>query len=407
MINKISFHTVITIISCFIIAALVYYAGSKYGPGITFDSINYVYAGHSLAEKGELLRPFQTPFIEWPPLYPLLIAMVSYVPGSILTNLFYFQILIAALTVALSCSLARKMIRNNILFVIACLSLAFSTPLILVNHFIWSESFFSILVVLQLQLFICYLQKPSWQLYMLLVISGLLLCVQRQVGAFFVAGGACILCIYPSSIPFSKKLIISLCYALLAAVLPLLLWWIRNYQLRGLLMNDYRDTLFLTSFFSHLGIYHDIVTSWLLPDELPIWLRVLLLYGLLFFLAFIYVYYRKSITHQPVVAVLSILFWSYFVLLFLISFIVTEQIDDRKLAPIYVPGMLLLFSLVDVYSRNKQPGRTHWVIYICLLWTIYPVTRALYNVHAWHQTAMPAELPQPVEESFKDNLRFY
>jgi hypothetical protein len=406
MINKISFYTVITLISCFIVAALVYYAGSSYGPGITFDSINYLYAGHSLTEKGELLRPFQTPFIEWPPLYPLLIALVSYVPGSILTNLFYFQILIAALSVGLSCTLARKMIQNKILFIVACLSLAFSTPLILVNHFIWSESFFSFLVVLQLHLFICYMQKSSWQLCMLLVMNGLLLCLQRQVGAFFVAGGACILCVYPASFPFYKRLTISIFYVLLAAVLPLLLWWIRNYELKGLIMNDYRDTLFLVSFFSHLGIYHDIVTSWLLPDELPVWIRVFFFYSLLLFLTIIYIYYKNSLSHQLVVPIGNILFWSYFIFLFLISFIVTEQIDDRKLAPIYIPGILLMFSLIDAFSRSKQPHRTHWIIYVCLLWTIYPVSRALFNVYAWHQIAMPAELPQPVEESFKDKLRF-
>jgi hypothetical protein len=406
MIEKKSFDTLVTTASCLIMAMLVYYAGNKYGPGLTFDSVNYLYAGHSLAEEGELMRPFRTPFIEWPPLYPLLIGAVSYLPGALLSNVFYFQILVAALTVGLSCNLARKLICNRTVFVTACLSLAFATPLILVNHFVWSESFFVFLIVLQIHLLGSYTQKPIKFLWVLLVLNGLLLCMQRQVGAFFVAGGACVLLLYPDSYSLQKRAAASLLYALLAALVPLLVWWLRNYQLSGLIMNDYRDSLFLNSLFSHTWLYHDIITSWLLPDEVALWIRISVFYGIILLLFLVYSHFRTAISHQPTIIILGFLFWSYFLLLFLISYVVTEQIDDRKLAPVYIPGMLLLFGLFDVLIRNKPYITKKWLLYGCLIWTVYPVSRALYNVHHWHQTATPTQLPQPVEEAFREKLRF-
>lgn len=281
-------------VSCSVMAALVFFAGSKYGPGLTYDSVNYMYAGYNLYEKGKLMRPFQSPYIEWPPLYPCIIAALSYFSGNLLQSIFYFQILIASVTTGLSCMLANQIIRHRLLQITVYISLTFSTPLVLVNHFVWSESFFVLLVIIQTHLFINYAKRPGAFACILLVITGIMLCMQRQVGAFFIAGGACILLLYPQNTPLLKRVIASLLYVLLAAVIPLMLWWIRNYHLQGLIMNDYRDSLFITPMIKHWTGYNHIFTSWFLPDEMNLWLRVCSIYGIIIFLSFFYFRVRKT-----------------------------------------------------------------------------------------------------------------
>jgi hypothetical protein len=231
--------------------------------------------------------------------------------------------------------------------------------------------------------------------------------MQRQVGAFFVAGGAYVLLLYPTTFSFRKRAVRSVFYVLLSAVCPLLLWWIRNYQLRGLLMNDYRDTLFLTPFFTHWSVYNDIFTSWWLPDEIHLWVRISIVYGgLLVFLMAIFRKFRKNtyVLPQPATLILTCLFCSYFILLFMVSFSVAEEIDDRKLAPVYIPGMLLFFSIWDKFIESSR--RKRWIAYALLLWTVYPIARTVHNVYVWHHR--PGQLPetQPVEEQFREKLKY-
>lgn len=387
-------------------AVLVFYAGYKWGPGLTYDSINYLYAGYSLHEKGKLLRPFNTPYIEWPPLYPVLIAALNYLPGTLLQSVYFFQIMIAAITVGLAGKLVQHTVGNRLLQIVACLSIAFSTPLLLVNHFVWSESFFVLLVVVQIHLFIRYTCQPDKYWWILLVINGMLLCLQRQVGILFVAGGACLLLMYPKMYSFQKKCISSTLYGLLSLI-PLLWWWKRNYQLKGLLMNDYRDTVWLTPLPEHWSVYQDIFTSWFLPDEMVVWIRIALVYGGIMVLSVAYVRMMKSdLLQQESILIMTILFLSYFILLFVVSFIVAEPIDDRKLAPVYIPGMLLIFRLLDVCISHWPIKKKHWIMYVCLLWAIYPISRGLYNAYVWHNILKQAGSEQPVEEAFLEKIAF-
>jgi hypothetical protein len=339
-------------------------------------------------------------------LYPVIIAGLTYIPGSLLQSVFFFQIIIAAITVGLASKQVQNTIGNRLLQIVACLSIAFSTPLLLVNHFVWSESFFVLLVVLQIHLFIRYTSQPDKCGWVLLIINGMLLCLQRQVGVLFVAGGACILLIYPQMYSFQKKCLSSVLYSLLS-VIPLLLWWKRNYQLRGLLMNDYRDTVWLIPLPEHLSVYQDIFTSWFLPDEIVIWIRIALVLGGIVVLSVAYIRMMKSkLLQQESMLILTILFLSYFLLLFVVSFTVAEPIDDRKLAPVYIPGMLLIFRLVDVCISSWPIKKKRWIIYACLLWAIYPISRGVYNAYAWHHVPRQAGSAQPVEDGFLEKITF-
>jgi hypothetical protein len=108
---------------------------------------------------------------------------------------------------------------------------------------------------------------------------------------------------------------------------------------------------------------------------------------------------------NQILIVLISLFISYFILLY-VSINAIDILDDRILAPAYIPGMMLFFGLLDRYINTLRCLSKKWVIVACVLWLLYPVTRAIYNVHFWHIIPVQPPAEQPVEPQFNEKLRF-
>ena len=61
----------------FLAILLILLSTSKFGPGISADSVAYMHAAKSLAEgKGFEYFGFNAPFIQWPPLFSSLLASI-------------------------------------------------------------------------------------------------------------------------------------------------------------------------------------------------------------------------------------------------------------------------------------------------------------------------------------------
>jgi hypothetical protein len=391
-------------------ASFVLFAGYSYGPRFTYDSINYIYAGHALIEKGEFLRPFEQPYIEWPPLYPMLIAFLDVLPGNLLHKILFIQAFIVGITVGLSIRLAYNRIKEPFVFIAFCTAIIFSTPLLVVNHFVWSESLFCLLTVIQLSLLVQYIQQPRPLSLIDLMLAGMLLCLQRHVGIFFIIGTGIAIWLYPAEISFNKRLQRGVLYGLVSLI-PLLLWWARNYLVKGQIMNDYSETIFSVGIVEHFLAFHQVLTAWFLPNKLPVLLRIGLLYIIVIWLVIYYirsrVHSRKNsdtVSNDPVyksiiIEIPAVFFISYLLLAYAASFTVNEYIDDRILAPVYVPGMLLFFGLLDQYLLTfPKPHIKKYLVYICLLWTLYPIARSLSYIHLWHSQPVYLPVSQPVEE---------
>lgn len=369
--------------SC-ITALMVYYAGVN-GPGTTHDSFNYLHAGFSLYESGELRRPDNSIYMEWPPLYPAIIAAIYGITGSLINGVLFFQIFVVALSVLIGGLLIIKFIQNKILFWIAYISIVFSAPLILINHFIWSESFFTLLLLSHLYILFYYLKYQSSRLWVRLIIIGILLCLQRHVGLFLVFGTMIVLWQNHKDKGLKGSFYHSLSYGFLC-VLPLIFWWIRNYFSEGQIINDYSSTMFTSDVIVHGLNFLNVLTSWFLPNEISTLLRAFLLLIIIGFLI-------KKFNHNNLLrgrkteiikAYLNI-FLVYFFLTYLASLIVNEYIDDRLLAPVYIPGMIIFFFYFDQYIINLASAKEkNLIFWVCFLWMFYPLSRSIFNTHVWH-----------------------
>lgn len=376
-----------------ITSGLVYAAGSKFGPGLTFDSVNYLYAGHSLWEKGKLLRPFEKPFIEWPLLFPTVLALLFAGKLPVLKSVFYLQIIISGVSVFMAGKLAKEIIREPVVFFTALVAICFSTPVVLVNHFIWSESLFVLLSLLYIKALIVYVKGLKKKYLWIIMGVGMLLCLQRYVGVFFVVAGVVILWKYAFGKSFLSPFILGG-----LQVLPVAIWCIYNYVSYATFMN--KEMKFPREPFTYAGNFSQVFTSWLIPDEISQWLALFLFILLLGFLLNHFIQTNMASERKDLVIIGSIFFF-YLILSLAGSFITSEEVEDRKFAIVYITGILFIFGLLDQYILCLQNRKFKIVIYaLCLLWTVYPISRTLYNTYRWHhqQTGLPQT--QPVENSF-------
>jgi hypothetical protein len=385
-----------------ITSGLVYFSGSNTGPGLTYDSVNYLYAGHSLWEKGKLNRPFGKPFVEWPPLFPTIIAMLFATTPHVMKGIFYLQIIISGVSAFLAGRLARRIIGEPFIFFTALVAICFSTPLVLVNHFVWSESLFILLTLVYIKVLIQYVQRLEKRYLWTLIAIGIFLCLQRYVGVFFVVANVFVLWRYA----FNRSFLPSLCIGALQ-VSPMTLWCIYNFISYSTFMN--KELKFPSEPLAYIGRFSQLLTSWFLPDELNQWFALLLFILLLLFLLnrFLKENGPKTGMHRIDLIVTGSIFFLYMILSLVGSFITTEEIEDRKLAIVYIPGILLIFCLLDGYaaSEARKPNKK-WLLYICFIWMLYPISRTCYNSYRWHhqQAGLPAS--QPVETEFTQFLQF-
>lgn len=374
---------------------LVYYAGSRSGLGITYDSVNYLHAGYTLATQGELLRPSGQPFVEWTPLYPVLIAGLYAIWGNLTQPVLIFQALTAGCVVWITSRWMRRFFHEPLLFLAALLALAFATPLLLVHHFAWSESFFVLLLSMYAQVLLWYGQQPDKRTFFLLVLLGALIGLQRNAGLFFIMSGVLILWQFPKPMAWQRRLGNGGLLGFLS-VIPLFIWWMRNYQLAGRVMAG--PTGIPKTFLTHWTEINDVLTGWFLPNEIPLSLRMLLVYGLVAG-ALLYWWQHKKPLVIPQVAVPAWLFGGYFVC-FHFTGRIADVADDRYLAPVYIFGVVLFFALLDQLSGLLSQRMNVWLLAGCLLWTVYPVSRSIANVYFWRQQLPQLPKNQPVSPEF-------
>jgi hypothetical protein len=246
-----------------------------------------------------------------------------------------------------------------------------------------------------------YAQSPALFTWFILALLGMVMCLQRYVGVFFIVSGMGVVVRFSQNRSFLSAFLYGA-----VSVIPLCAWWFRNYLLAGRIWNDTSvSDAPLLAFFSE---FNSVLTSWFLPDELNSWLRLILILCLGILIIKNIIRWRQDISflNKPSRYVLMTLFISYYVLAFASCYLSSEPVDDRILAPAYIPGMLLFFSLIDTSVMHLPERTRRWIMYACLLWTIYPVSRALYNAYVWRHTPRQESSEQPVEKEFTDKLSF-
>jgi len=401
-------------------------ATAKCGAGLTTDSIYYFDAARNLAAgKGYVFHTGE-PLIWWPPLYPMLLALVGIVTG--LDPAVFAHVVNAVLfglAICLSARLFRAGLRyDNTYGLLGVCGVLFSLPLSGVYRMAWSECLFIPLVLLYLVSAERYSDTGGRSALAVMTLATVLACLTRYIGvALVVVGTLTILLTRRTS---TKTRITSAILFASLSLAPLGFWMARNFRLAGTLSGDRFHSVFR---FAHSVIsFVMTVLSWYEPVGLAVKLGsvpgtqaaasavtsanlFVALVGILVLVAVLLLFppVRRRVLgrlrtafsdHKP--AVLFLVVYSG-VLLAVAVWGASSSIDSRLASPVYVP---LTLVLVSVFRGPPGPSRPApkavgtrlptllLALWLCLLfanavrWTAarYKEGAGGYSTRAWRES---------------------
>ena len=215
-------------------AVLVWIVTARYGAGLTPDSVAYVSVARSLLAGEGFTLWTGAPLIDWPPLYPILLALPGALAGvDPLEASRPVQAGLAFLVVVLSWRLfARHLTASMPLLFLATAAVVISPPLLKVSRMAWSEPLFLVFVLGTVLALEEYVAAPRRSALLAAAVCTALACLTRYVGVTLVLAGGVVLLVRHRR-EWREALWAGLVFGTIA-VWPLSLWLVRNVSLTGL-----------------------------------------------------------------------------------------------------------------------------------------------------------------------------
>lgn len=392
-----------------LLSAFVAFAAGLPRPAMTPDSTAYLNAAANLLQgKGLVLTltPLDVPerslpFAAWPPLYPILIALLGTGTRDLIAAAGALQGVILGLTALPAGLLAYRLVgRRSVLPVLAFLVVLRSQ--LVTASFIWSEPLFLLLTLASLSLLLEALREERYAsairtplLFAAGVLAGAAM-LTRYLGIVVIATGVVALVLHAREEASARKTASQMAVFAVPALLPNLAWIARNRFETGFLFGERRGASFLDPEGIVLATLRTLWTDTFLP---PVreggWGLLLLGLGLLsisaVFWAALHRFGPEAFTGRPdrkriantLVVFLCLYLMTVVALSLLVSF---DGINTRMLAPVY-PVLVLLgaFLLRPVFLANDS--RPVWtrrsfqagiVVCLAILWGLQAASAARY-----------------------------
>jgi 4-amino-4-deoxy-L-arabinose transferase-like glycosyltransferase len=368
---------------------IVLFATTRDGPGISPDSVNYIGAARDLLADGDL-RNIQHgteaggTFVLWPPLFPVLIALVSLGPGDyaeaarlVNATAFGLAVLVAGLWL-------RRTGVGRPWVVLGCLAALLSYPLLRVSVYAWSEPTFALWLLLFAVALGRYLEAGGRRSLLAAAGCAAAAWLTRYVGASVVLAGPLFVALRWRRHRRRALRDASLFFAVAAT--PGALWLLRNElvtsTLAGPRVGSTRGVG--TNTWDALATAGDWFRPGWMPGSWSPWLALgglLATAGLVGVLAQRNPSVRQLVTRPDVVA-MAVMVGAY--LAYLIasaSVVAVDPIGTRFLAPVAVPLGLLLIVAVAALARALADRRAAAVGHAALVaaafaWLLVPAAGA-------------------------------
>jgi len=394
--NILLFITVISILGVLFIAAVT----SRFGPGISHDSVAYIYASRSFLD-GNGLRYFgyEAPYVQWPPLLPVILALFESLGLDVFTASRLLNTICFSLTIFFTGLWLNRYIKFKPLVVAGVLAALLSMPLIYVSKYAWSEPLFILFTTLFLFVSGLFMEKEDNHGFILAAVFAALACLTRYTGIVLIATG--VVAVFIKRKGIVKKTLDSILFSLISS-LPLSLWLVRNYIISSTLAGIRTGSNY--TFFRNLNLAFNVLISWFLPAEqlkrtqgidILSALKLLTIAVLLFcFIGFIVVFIAKMPSGKAkerveeafvkkAHLVTPIVFFAGYTLYLVVmsSRIAFDPIDNRLMSPAFIPLLLVMLSVMDtIIQLCKSNIASYAILALLTLWTIYPLSNALVNL---------------------------
>lgn len=368
-------------------AVLILLSTSQYGAGLSPDSVAYIGTARNLITGAGFINYDGNPTVEWPPLYPALLALVGSTFGAdplLLANV--VNALIFGLIVYVGGVLTFKHLSSfPALALMGTLALLVSRPLFAVSVMAWTEPLFILFVILCLIFADSYLLKKDIASLLLLSSLVALSSLTRYIGVTLLLWGALIIVVFHRG--SLKSRIVHLSLFILVSTLPVGIWLIRNYAISSTLFGPRFSSAHTLS--QNLTYVFNTLLYWYIPRRIAEHRSILMIVsagvGLFAGLSLRDGWQGMKVRLRQISPLVSfvIIYTSFLV----ISSTTTayDRIDNRLLSPIYVPLTLLVLilaqALVDPYRKrfSKKIVNSFLVIGIAI-WLVYPICSIILKV---------------------------
>jgi hypothetical protein len=180
------------VILAFVGGALVLCGTSRYGIGISPDSVEYVHCARSLSMR-EGFRTFDNGhFAQWPPLYPLILSAAGFFGIDPLDGARWINAVLYAALIFGTHYLFRMHIKQPALVVIGTFSAVFCIHTVNFALMAWSETLFALTVVLYCIQLIDTVRKPANISFYGAVLWAALASLTRYGGVTLIAAGVAV-----------------------------------------------------------------------------------------------------------------------------------------------------------------------------------------------------------------------
>ncbi len=328
--------------------------------GVSPDSVNYLSAAQSLME-GRGFRGYNgEPLVDFAPLYPAAIALVSRVSSlELLESARWLNALIAGICTGLVSALILTYVRNGILGALGIALLVASEPLWWVYLHAWSEPLFILESILFIIAGTAYLRDPTPLRLMGFSLTGAL-CVLTRYGGLFVIPLGALMILTARASGWRKRLFDSTVYAGLCCA-SIGAWFVRNYRASGTFAGERAPSS--VTFGENLRLTALVVKGWFVPrDEAsgrvlaPLLTISVAVVAVVLLVSFVKNPQSLSLLRQSLrepMALTALLFSLFCVLWLAGSAAVTavDPINNRLLSTFFAPALLAVLSVADRLLR--------------------------------------------------------
>lgn len=203
------------------ILAVLVYTGTRWGPGVTPDSMEYLEAAWSFAE-GQGFRGFSP---HWPPLYPLVLAGLAQAGGDLLNGVRWLNSGLISVNIGLLAAIVARCDWRRDIARLFLLVLGLQAGFLHVHYLLWSEPLFLAFALADLLLLEAVLRQPQRRGPLLaLACVAAMAVLTRYAGLFLlVLNAAALLLLFPDRVAASARLRRA-AGVTLGSSLPLLSW---------------------------------------------------------------------------------------------------------------------------------------------------------------------------------------
>lgn len=403
-------------------ALIVILSSSRYGIGVSPDSVNYIFCARQLA-AGEGFQAFNPSgaYTAWPPLYPLLLSLPAFLGWDPMVGARWIHAILYAMLILAAHRLFKQTVKPPALVVAGTILAVFGMQVISFAVMAWSEIIFALMLVLFCNQLNGWALRPSKRALCLAMLWAAMAAMSRYVGVVLIAAG--VLIILTLNRDSAKARMKQAALFGVGSGLPIALWMLRN-NLLGTGFAGPRSPASASLADAVWGALR-VFTLWVAPPIVPFTWRLTLLAAVAGLMGWAAVRsWRKRSATDPEadrqLAVLAVVFGLYVATILGASAVTAlDALPYRYLAVVFIPGVCIAFILLSRLIHGEAAVRAGrwmgvglggtWTLYFCT--SFYVLLQLLllggaggYSTTIWHRSPIVNALKRyPLDGDFYTN----